>query len=275
MVLTAHLTIILASVLSSILIWPLVLSAEELVDADEITACVRANRPAGNTLETVELTSTDRIGYEHVKRGSIHSGHSRDAFRTLYVRLIYPSDLSGSTFLIAERDGTTRMFVSVAGFADLKRISTAGGNPELFGTDFSAEDLARLYGMNRPGQSRRLEDSVTEGRPTYVIEIHSLQDHDSSYEIVISHVDKDTCVVLKSELYERSERLRKVFTASASSQKRVGSWWIAHELLMRDLRDETQTRLVVERVETGDRVRDLPIRVEPPDEVGSGPSKPD
>ncbi len=261
--------------LAMLLAFPATLPAAELRDADQIARCVRDNRPKANTIETIELTTTDRLGNERVRRATVYSGRSLDAVRTLYVRFIYPSDLSGSSLLLAELDGKTQMFVSVSGQTRLTRVAAAGRNPRLFGSDFSSEDLARLYGMTRPGSSQRLGDGQSDGRPTYVIETHPPDDADSSYAVVVSHVDKDTCVVLRSELYERPEELRKVLTVPAGAVKQVGSTWHAHDLLMRDLRDQTQTRLVVERVETGDRVRDLPIHVGPQPEVGAGPSPPD
>ncbi len=255
----------LALVLAVLSGWPFALSARELVGADQIARCARDNQPAGNILQTVELTSTDRLGNELVRRATVYSGNTPDNVRALYVQLIYPSDLSGSRLLLAERDGLTQMFVAVAGRLDLKRLNAAGGSPRLFGTDFSSEDLARLYGMNRPGRSERLEDGQSEGRPTYVIETRPRGAGDSTYARVVSHVDKDTCVVLRAELYERPEQLRKVLTAPPSGVKQIGSVWIAHDLTMRDLLDQTQTRFIVERVESGDRVRDLPFRIPAPE----------
>ncbi len=255
----------LALVLAVVSGWPLALSARELVGADQIARCARDNQPAGNILQTVELTSTDRLGNELVRRATVYSGNTPDNVRALYVQLIYPSDLSGSRLLLAERDGLTQMFVAVAGRLDLKRLNAAGGSPRLFGTDFSSEDLARLYGMNRPGRSERLEDGQSEGRATYVIETRPRGAGDSTYARVVSHVDKDTCVVLRAELYERPEQLRKVLTAPPSGVKQIGSVWIAHDLTMRDLLDQTQTRFIVERVESGDRVRDLPFRIPAPE----------
>ncbi len=255
----------LALVLALLSTWPLALSARELVGADQIARCARDNRPAENTLQTIELTSRDRLGNELVRRATVYSGNAPDGVRALYVQLIYPSDLSGSRLLLAERDGLTQMFVALAGRLDLKRLNAPSGSPRLFGTDFSPEDLARLYGMNRPGRSQRLDDGQSEGRPTYVIETRLHEAEASTYALVVSHVDKDTCVVLRTELYERPEQLRKVLTAAPSGVKQIGSVWIAHDLTMRDLLDQTQTRLIVERVESGDRVRDLPIRIPAPE----------
>jgi hypothetical protein len=58
-------------------------------------------------------------------------------------------------------------------------------------------------------------------------------------------------VLLRSEFYERGDRARKVLTAKASALSREGDVWFAREYLMRDLRDETETTMIVEEVEVG------------------------
>ena len=254
----------LALVLAVLSSWPLALSIRGRVNAEKIALCARDNRPPENTLQTVEFTSTDRLGNELVRRATVYRGNAPDGVRALYVQLIYPSDLSGSRLLLAERNGLTQIFLAVAGTPDLKRLNAPSDSPRLFDTDFSSEDLARLYGMNKPGRSTRLKDGQREGRPTYVIQTRPYNKEDSSYALVVSHVDKETCIVLRAELYDRLDQLRKVLTVPPDHVKQVGSVWIAHDFTMQDLLDQTQTRFIVERVESGDRVRDLPFPVPAP-----------
>jgi hypothetical protein len=42
-----------------------------------------------------------------------------------------------------------------------------------------------------------------------------------------------------------------VLTANTSTLSREGDVWLAREYLMRDLRDETETTMIVEEVEVG------------------------
>ena len=50
-----------------------------------------------------------------------------------------------------------------------------------------------------------------------------------------------------TELYEGS-RPRKVLITDPSEVRQLEGAWVAHNLLMMDLRDKTQTRLVVESI---------------------------
>ena len=63
-------------------------------------------------------------------------------------------------------------------------------------------------------------------------------------------------MVLKSESFERGERLRKVLTASPSSVIEEGGIYVASEVKMRDVRDETQTDVIVEDLEVDRDVED-------------------
>ncbi len=80
----------------------------------------------------------------------------------------------------------------------------------------------------------------------------------SAYEVVLSVVDKETCVPLRTELYETNRRLRKILTINPQELRREGSVWIAHELLMRDLLDESETRLIILSQKPTARFPELP-----------------
>ncbi len=56
--------------------WPLALSIRGRVNEEKIALCARDNRPPENTLQTVELTSTDRLGNELVRRATVYRGNA-------------------------------------------------------------------------------------------------------------------------------------------------------------------------------------------------------
>ena len=90
-----------------------------------------------------------------------------------------------------------------------------------------------------------------DGRPAYVLDVRPTSESDSAYERIVAFIDKETCVLLRSEFYERGDRARKVLTAATSTLSQEGDVWLAREYLMRDLRDETETTMIVEEVEVG------------------------
>jgi hypothetical protein len=228
--------------------------------AGQIIECVRANQPQTNAVQTIELTRWDRTGVEHITRAVVFRGQIEGEL-TLLMRFTHPQDLAESLFMITQRQGRNEFFLSSPDLPGLKQISGPSVSGELFGTDFSYQDIERIYGMNRPGQWSRLTDGTEEGRPTWVIETRPSQGPDASYGRVVSYVDQETCVVLRSEIYDRTLQLRKIFTALPAEVRKKDEVWLAHNLLMSDLRDETQTRIVVESVEDHAPIPDLPRTV--------------
>jgi hypothetical protein len=79
----------------------------------------------------------------------------------------------------------------------------------------------------------------------------SYPDESSGYVKVASYIDKQSCVVLKTELYESGHRLRKQMTVDPAAIRKTGDIWYPAELLMKDLRDKTETRLLVRSISTG------------------------
>ncbi len=225
---------------------------------EKVTECVRNNTPEKSSVQLVEFTAVDRIGGERVSRAKIKGKKfDSDELRRLKLRFSKPLDVRGSAFLAIEREsGEPDMFLYTPELRKVKRVTGQGGGGKLFGTDFSYEDFVRWQGLNQPGASRRLPDGVEAGQPVWVVETTPAEDAESSYERIVFFVDQETCVALKTESYEKGETPRKILTADPDQLLEEGGVWFASELLMRDLRDETHTRVVVEDVEVDRNLRD-------------------
>ncbi len=148
------------------------------------------------------------------------------------------------------------MFLYTSELRKAKRVTGQGGGGKLFGTDFSYEDFVRWQGLNQPDESRRLPDAVEAGQPVWVLETTPAQEAESSYERVIVFIDQETCVALKTESYENGDTPRKILTADPDQLLEEGGVWFASELVMRDLRDETHTRVIIEDVEVDRDLKD-------------------
>ncbi len=217
---------------------------------DEILECQLRTRPLTNTVRNVRLQRTDRIGGERVYYARIYGGVSRDGFRTLLIQITSPPELLDLSFMITEREGANHMFVSPAGIPDVKQVHGAPGASSLFGTDLSYEDVERLYGLARPGEVHALVggDGELDGRAVWQLETVPAEGSGSAYWKIVSHVDRETCVLLRADMYESAGEPRKVLTADPASIRREGRVWVAHDLLVRDLRDETRTRMLIDEI---------------------------
>ena len=105
----------------------------------------------------------------------------------------------------------------------------------MFGTDFSYEDFERLLGMAADASRTRLPDAELEGRPVYVLEGRPAPDSGSAYERVVTFVERERCVALRTESWERAGGLRKLLEADPQQITREGSDWIARSQKLSDL----------------------------------------
>ena len=239
-------------ILAGVLVAPIVFAAPELATTEEIKACIRRNNlPEITTLQAVMFSSRDRLGEERSTSVSIASRKTSDGYRRVLAQVTAPEDVAGTSFLVVEGPNGISMSVYSPEFETPKIITGGDSSGNLFGTDFSYEDFERLQGMSWEAEAEglnRLEDGNAEDRPTFVLESHP---EDSVYERILAYIDKETCVALRTELYESSRRPRKVLIADPDEVRQLDGAWVAHNLLMMDLRDQTQTRLVVESMNTG------------------------
>lgn len=222
-------------------------SATGLETVEKIRACVRQNFPEHSSVQTIALTARDRAGNERRLKARLHWKRERDEFARIMMRVERPADLRGASYLLIEGEKRDDMFMYLPAIQKVRRISRGMIAGQLWGTDFSYEDIKQLQGIAIDGLTERLPDAEIAGRSTYVLSLAPAE-HESTYERIVSHVDQETCVALLIEFYEREGRPRKRLAATPGEIRRVEGRWIAHELEMVDIRDETMTWLRIEKV---------------------------
>jgi hypothetical protein len=225
-------------------------AAAELQTAEEIQACNEGNFPTETSVQTISMNAKDRIGAVTQSKATMYWKKFDDGFSRVMMRFFKPSDLRGAGLLMIEKTDRNDMFIYLPELKRIKRITSHMTSSSMFGTDFSYEEFERMQGIAARAPVTRLEDGVVHLRPAYVIELRP-SGEDSGYERIREFIDKETCVALRSEFYERGERPRKVLSAETSKIAKEGDVWVARELLMQDFRDETETTMVIEEVEIG------------------------
>jgi Outer membrane lipoprotein-sorting protein len=212
--------------------------------------CLKRNVPKKSSIQTVHFTSFDRIGGTREFRGKILGKTMDDGTRRAKLCISQPSEMRGSEVLSMEvKDGAPQNFLYTTELRKAKRVTGDGAGGSLFGTDFTYEDLQRFMQLNRPESNERLPDAELEGRPVYVVEAKPTDANASAYTKVLSYVDKETCIVLKSESYEPGERLRKVLTAKLEPMYQENGINAPAEVEMKDVRDQTRTIVAIEDLE--------------------------
>jgi outer membrane lipoprotein-sorting protein len=222
---------------------------------EEVKACMRANLPETTSVQTIAFITKDRIGAESESKAKLYWKRFDEDLSRVMVRFLAPVDLRGAGVLLLEKkDRMPDQFMYLPELGRTRRVSTRMMSSSLFGTDFTYEDFTRIQGMATGSSERLLGESEVEGGPTHVIESIPDPDSGSGYERIVEYVDAEMCVPLKTEMFESGKRLRKVSTTPRAEVKQAAEKWVPRLVLMRDAREETETRLVIEMIEPGVKI---------------------
>jgi hypothetical protein len=226
---------------------------------DKVLDCMRANIPTAVQIREVELTSTDRNGADRLLVGKVYATREDGRIRVL-MRISRPRDLDGASYLMREGDGTRKdeIFMYLPAIQRVRKISGATVDSSLLGTDFSYQDMKQLlaaFGDTRPA----LEKPAKVGeRLADVLRLDAEAGAPARYSRVLTYVDRQSCVVTRAEFHEAGV-LRKELTVAPESLKRADGHWYPSDVLMRDVKEGTRTRLKVTGVSgVGD---ELPARL--------------
>lgn len=243
-------------------------SAQTPADAlAEAEACAGRNVPR----ETVDLRATfvkvDRVGGERESRARIAGKKLEDGLRRVVVRFDYPLEIRDTAMLMIEAaNGPSDFYVWSPDERRVRRV--LGKNPSgLFGTDFSYDDFENWRGFQKRGAAERLPDAVEAGRPVYVIQGKPAPEDGSSYERVVSFIDRASCVILRVDSYEPGGKLRKTLRADPARIEQVGALSLALAFELEDVIGGTRTRVKLEQVRLD---TDLPDRKFRPTDLASG-----
>jgi hypothetical protein len=215
----------------------------------EVESCVNRNFPKKTSVQTLQFRSVDRTGNERRVDGKLYWKRFPDGLSGTLIEIEAPPDVRGSAYLIREREHGEDSFVYIPEQRRVRRISSKAISGSLFGTDFTYEDFRNFQKLAGKLDAKRLADARVGQRAVYVLEALLPPEGGSAYERVVFSVDQGTCVPLKIESYEPGDRLRKVLRTDPEAISRESNVWVARSLTLQDLRDQTRTRLLVEKVE--------------------------
>jgi len=215
----------------------------------EIESCMQQNVPQTSSVQSIEMRVVDRSHYEQVLESDIFFKRFAEGQARVMMSFREPVDIRGARFLIIENQPQNDMYIYMPGLFKVRRITSKKISSSIMGTDFSYEDFERIQGILTDIVAERLPDATLSGRPVYVLE--SFPEEGSGYSRVATYIDKQTCVPLQTDLFEHGDQLRKQMTVAPGDIKQTGGIWYPTQLLMKDLRDKTQTTLLVRNIRIG------------------------
>ena len=227
---------------------------------DEIRDCAEKNLPEHTLRQRVEIESEDRVGGRRNLEARVHWKRFEKGPRVM-IRVDGPAEVRGAAYLAieAEEGDDETIFMYLPAIGMVRRVTANHVAESLWDTDFSYEDMKYLQGVQRRDEGERLADDEVEGRPVFVLQTRSAPDDpEAIYERVVTFVDQQTCVALRTDFYERGDTIRKTLLASIGTLEADGERWRVGEYAMNDLKNETRTWL---RVKVGETDVKLPDRL--------------
>jgi hypothetical protein len=117
------------------------------------------------------------------------------------------------------------------------------------GTDFSYEDFERIQGILSDARAEQFPDETLAGRPVYVL--MSYPNENSGYVKVATYIDKESCIPLMTQFYASGNVLRKQMTIDPAGIHHQAGIYYPTDLVIKDLKEKTETRLIVHNVNIG------------------------
>ena len=218
-------------------------AAAEAPPPADFTACVERNVPEPDHVRGVRITARDRAGAKRIIVLKLQGRRSAEGRRQLLVRFGQPADVAGVSLLVLEQEGESEVYLASPELPEPRKITANDRSQGIVGTDLSYEDLEWIQGFRTPRSSKRLPDDRVGKREVYVVEATPER---SSYARVLAQIDKKSCLPLRLQFFEPGGRLRKEITADPSFLQQHGEVWVAHAVLIRDMRDGTSTHFMVD-----------------------------
>ena len=211
--------------------------------AKKVLDCMRKNIPQSLRVQEFDLTSVDRTGGSRTLRGKLFAKREDNLLRVM-VKIKSPPDLNNAAYMVREGKEKDDMYVFVPALNKVRRISGAGTDGPLFGTDFTYTDIKQMQNASEGGTTVLEKPDKIDGRDVAVLAITPKPGAPSRYSLIRSWVDQKACVPLKMEFSE-GKAIRKRLIASVSGITQAGAIWYVAEAKMSDLKDNTNTTLKI------------------------------
>jgi hypothetical protein len=215
---------------------------------------MRQNLPQTGSIKEIEMDSVDRSGARRVLQGKLYARAEQQAAKqsnvTIAVRFEAPRDLSGAAYLVRQTasSGDDQIYMFLPAMQRVRRMNTTAASGSLLGTSFSYNDFRQLLSAFDSSDAKLEGTADLSGRAALVVAVKSTGA--SSYDLVRSWVDRQTCVPMKAEFLSGTKVLKR-FHASADALRQSDHYWYLTESIIQDLSEGTATTLRIGKVISG------------------------
>ncbi|RKY54652.1 MAG: hypothetical protein DRP92_00420 [Candidatus Neomarinimicrobiota bacterium] len=176
----------------------------------------------------------DRKGNKKYRKAEMYAKEDEKRI----IRFTEPADQRGIAFLSLPGD---IQYLYMPAFKKVRRIAPHIKNTKFAGTDFTYEDLSTSK-YDRDYSA----DLIRENETHWVLELTPKPGVKKSYSKMIMHVRKDNYYPDKVEFYDKNGTLTKVLENLKISRQK--EYWYAEVALMKDLKENHSTKMILEEV---------------------------
>jgi hypothetical protein len=233
--------------------------ASDEPDASPFARCGNPHPESRSGRAVLKVETRDGADEITRSRARLSWSQSDDELR-VRLRMLAPDEVAGSTLLLIEAAGEKPE--AYAYLPEVDKVKRVGGRhlrKPLFGTTLTYADLARARGVQaregEPGHVEAWSEQDLDGRPAWRLETRV------GREQIVTWLDRERCVVLRSELIDRKGRLARRIEVSTERAPSTAQAFVPRTLLVTDVLGRSQTLVEVEAIELG--VRPEPDLFEP------------
>jgi outer membrane lipoprotein-sorting protein len=182
---------------------------------------------------TIKMVLVDKNGNESTREAEVlQKGNDKRLFR-----FTSPASQAGIAFLSLPDDV---MYIYMPAFGKERRIASHVKNQKFAGTDFSYDDMeAKLLA------SKYDPKLIAEDAGTYTLELYPKPGLETDYSKSVVKIDKNNFYLISNIYFDKGGNKMK---ESAYVFEKNGNYWTSKEILMKDLRSQHSTKLILSNV---------------------------
>jgi hypothetical protein len=209
---------------------------------DDIKACMDRNLVDRGALRDLSVAVTDREGKSYALRLKLYWKPSEDGAPRVNLRLLEPLAMKGSSYLLLQQGAQEKVWFHLPAADRSLHITGKNMSEPLWGTDFSYGEIKQVLGLLYAGDTVLKGEGSVGGRATHVLETQS-DVETTGYSRIVSQIDREACVLLKSEFFVKGDAALKTLEADTASVLTLEDYSVVLDYTMRNSEQNSSTKV--------------------------------
>lgn len=214
------------------------------MSVNDIRSCMAKNLAHRGALRDLNVGVADREGKVRSLKMKLFWKPAKNGDTRMNLRVLDPLDLKGSAYLLLGSAQGEKMYFYMPASQQVQEVSGQASTQPLWGTDFSYGEIKQVHGMLDTTDTARKADATALGRKSYVLESTTAEEK-TGYSKILSYVDQQSCVLLKSEFIGKNGKPAKLLEGDTKTLFQIDDYWVMLNYSMSDLRKKTKTTLAM------------------------------